>query len=347
MGGNLPLTLATLTLLSSLVYAMLALLFAADAFGREDVLFGGDDKTPGGELGWVRRLLSPSGAQLDVPTPMQTMVFVAGVALLFFYFGLALQTRLGERGLLASEWIILLGSALAFAKVGSYNVRKTFSLRRPPALGLLGGALLILGGTPMAWFLAWLQGFILPIPWDLVEGMSDFIIADDPGRVAWLFLLVAVTPAICEEAVFRGVLFSGTVGRMSPMRVILLNGAIFGAFHLSYATAFRFVPTAWLGILLAYAVWRTRSIYTSVLMHLINNGSIVLLAASPILRERFAGPDTRPPLWLLPIAIALMVAGILILGRVGSALDARDRRREAVSIDAGGEAPEEVAPQPL
>jgi sodium transport system permease protein len=114
MGGNLPLTLATLTLLSSLVYAMLALLFAADAFGREDVLFGGDDKTPGGELGWVRRLLSPSGAQLDVPTPMQTMVFVAGVALLFFYFGLALQTRLGERGLLASEWIILLGSASAF-----------------------------------------------------------------------------------------------------------------------------------------------------------------------------------------------------------------------------------------
>lgn len=349
MVGHLPLTLAGLTLSSTLVYAMLALLFAADAFGREDVLFGTDDKAPGGELGWIRRLLRPSGQVLAVPTPAQTAVFVGGVALLFFYFGLTLQARLGERGLLASEWLILLGSAVAFTRLGEFDVRRTFSLRRPQALGLLGGVLLMLGGTPMAWFLAWLQGFVLPIPWDLIEGMSEFIIANDVQRVVWLVFLVAVTPAICEEAVFRGVLLGGTAGRMSPLRMILLNGAVFGAFHLSYATVFRFIPTAWLGILLAYAAWRTRSIYTSSLMHFINNGCIVLLAASPMLRERFAGPDTRPPLWLLPVAIGLMVTGILILGRVGDRLDAADRWTLRGSLEDGATQPpgEEAAPQPL
>lgn len=345
MAGNLPWTLAALTLLSTLVYAMLALLFAADAFGREDVLFGGDEKSPGGELGWIRRLLRPSGARLAVPTPAQTAVYVGGVALLFFYFGLALQTRLGEVGIVASEWVILLGSAVAFTRIGEFDVQKTFSLRRPPLLGLLGGGLLILGGTPMAWFLAWLQGFFLPIPWDLIEGMSEFLIADDPRRVAWLFFLVAVTPAICEEAVFRGVLLGGTVDRLSPLRMMLLNGAVFGAFHLSYATAFRFLPTAWLGVLLAYAAWRTRSIFTSALMHLINNGSIVLLAASPLLRDQFAAPDAPPPLWLLPVAIALMVAGIMLLGRVGDRLDAqgRDAGSTASTPETSGE---RAAPQP-
>ncbi len=318
MGGNIPFVLASLTLLTTLVYAMLALLFAADAFGREDVLFGVDEGAPGGELGWLKRLLRPGGQRYFVPTPTQTAVFVGGVALLFFYVGLGLQSRLGERGLLASEWLLLLGSAVAFTWMGGFDLKQTFSLRRPPVMGLVGGVLLIAGGTPMAWFIAWLQGFVLPIPWDLLEGMSEFIVADDMSRLVWLLFLVAVTPAVCEEAVFRGVLLGGTVGRLTPLRMILLNGAVFGAFHLSYATAFRFLPTAWLGVLLAYAAWRTRSIYTSVLMHLLNNGSIVLLAASPVLRERLVGPDTRPPLILLPIAIALMVSGILILGRVGT-----------------------------
>jgi sodium transport system permease protein len=320
MGGSVPFVLAALTLMTTLAYAMLALLFAADAFGREDVLFGVDDDAPGGELGWIKRLFRPGGQDYTVPTATQTAAFVGGVALLFFYVGMGLQTSLGEQGLLASEWLILLGSAVAFTWAGGFNVKETFSLNRPPALGLLGGVLLIAGGTPMAWFIAWLQGFVLPIPWDLLEGMSEFIIADDLPRVLWLLLLVAVTPAICEEAVFRGVLLGGTRPRMSPLRMILLNGAVFGAFHLSFATAFRFLPTAWLGVLLAYAVWRTRSIYTSALMHLLNNGTIVLLAASPALRQHVAGPDARPPLILLPVALALMISGILILARVGSRL---------------------------
>ncbi len=227
--------------------------------------------------------------------------------------------------------------------MGGFDLKRTFSLRRPPALGLLGGVLLIAGGTPMAWFIAWLQGFILPIPWDLLEGMSEFIVADDLSRLVWLLFLVAVTPAVCEEAVFRGVLLGGTVGRLAPLKMILLNGAVFGAFHLSFETAFRFLPTAWLGVLLAYAVWRTRSIYTSALMHLLNNGIIVLLAASPTLREQLAGPDTRPPLVLLPIAIALMVSGILVLGRVGATLGVDD---PSPVPSGGSDAPvDEPAPQ--
>ena len=100
---------------------------------------------------------------------------------------------------------------------------------------------------------------------------------------------------------------------MSAPRVILLNGLVFGAFHLSFYTAFRLLPTAWLGILLAWVVLRTRSIWTGVLMHLVNNGSIVILATTPWILERFSDPQQSPPWWLLlPAALSLVGGGVLL-----------------------------------
>jgi len=132
--------------------------------------------------------------------------------------------------------------------------------------------------------------------------------------MAWLLLLLAVTPAICEETVFRGVLLGGTRS-LTPWRAILLNGLVFGAFHLSFGTAFRFLPTAWLGIVIAWAVWRTGSLWVGALMHFLNNGTIVILASVPALSAAFDDPKAPPPLWLLPLAGLALVAGAAILNR--------------------------------
>jgi sodium transport system permease protein len=157
-----------------------------------------------------------------------------------------------------------------------------------------------------------LQSFVIPIPWELLEGLEDLITADSAGRLAWLLILLAVTPAICEEFVFRGVLLGGTKS-LAPWRFVLLNGLVFGAFHLSFETVIRFLPTATLGIVIAWAVWRTGSIWVGILMHLLNNGAIVVLASVPSLRDRFADPEAPPPLWLLPFAVIALAAGVRIL----------------------------------
>ena len=49
-----------------------------------------------------------------MPDPRTSVFFVAGVAVLFFWFGVALQMQLGERGLLAAEWLLLFVPALLF-----------------------------------------------------------------------------------------------------------------------------------------------------------------------------------------------------------------------------------------
>jgi sodium transport system permease protein len=316
MAGSATLFFGSLALFSTLVYASAALIFAADSFGREEVLFGdgGDAGEVGNGLGLFRGLRFTEPLH-DYPGPRATLVFVAVVAVLYFYSAARLQVGLGEVGLLVSELVLLLLPALLFLRLGGYNPVKTLSLRAPSGKNLLAALLIIAGGTPLVWFLTWLQGFVLPMPQEFLEGMSDFLTAGTPGRVVWLLALVALTPAVCEEFLFRGVLLAGTRRQLTPIKVIILNGLIFGAFHVPSATIYRLLPSAILGMLLAWVVLRTRSIWPGMLMHFVNNGSIVILTSSPWIIERFSDPNQGPPFWLLLSALVSLAGGAVLLER--------------------------------
>ena len=312
MTGDADLVLGSLVLLSTTVYAALGLVFAARAFGSERVLFGGDG---GGEevseASWVERWRARR-ASVEVPTPTASVVFVALVAVLFFWVGITLQIRFGEAGLLASEWLLLFVPAVLMVALSGVDPVRTLSLRRPTWTGLLGGVVLIAGALPLVWVIGWLQTFVLPVPWELLEGLEELITAESLDRLVWLLLILAVTPAVCEEMVFRGILLGGT-RTLEPWRFIVLNGVVFGAFHLSFETVIRFLPTATLGIVIAWAVWRTGSIWVGMLMHLLNNGAIVVLASTPGLREAVSDPNAAPPLWLIPLAAIAFAVGVRTL----------------------------------
>lgn len=317
MAGNVDLVLGMMALLSTLVYASLALVFAAHSFGREEVLFGASgDMGEGKEKAGFLKGIWPAGANGDLPRPAQTLTFIALMGVLFFYGSIRLQVALGELGVLVTQVGLILIPALLFVFVGGFRASTTLSLRAPRIRDLVAGVLIICGATPLVWFLTWLQGFVLPVPQEFLEGMSDFLTANTPSRVLWLLLLVALTPAICEEILFRGILLSGIRGRVSFMTTVMVNGLIFGAFHVPGATVIRFLPTAILGMLLTWVVIRSRSIWTGMLMHLINNGSIVILTSSPWILERFSDPSQGPPPWLLlPAAASLLAGGFLLESR--------------------------------
>jgi sodium transport system permease protein len=308
MTGDVDVLLGALVLISTTQYALMALAFASHAFGSERVLFGGDSgnaEVPQGSLvdRWQRRRGSAR-----VPDPPTVALFVAFVAVLFFWGGIRLQIAYGEAGLLAAEWLLLFLPALGFVFLSGFDPVRTLSLRLPRPSQLGAGILLIVGALPLVWVIGWLQTFVFPVPWELLEGLEDLVTADSAGRLAWLLLVLALTPAFCEEVVFRGVLLGGT-RTMQPWRMIVLNGVVFGAFHLSFETVIRFLPTATLGIVIAWAVWRTGSIWVGVAMHFLNNGAIVVLASIPALRETFADPEAPPPFWLVPIALIAFAVG--------------------------------------
>jgi len=307
MSGDAGLLLGSLVIGSTSLYAVAALVFAARAFGNERVLFGGDEASDVSTAPWLERVraITRTGR---VPTPAAAAAFVAIVAVVFFFGAIPMQIAWGERGILAAEWSLLLLPAVLFVLAGRFDAGLTLSLRAPKPPHLMAGVLLIAGGLPMVWLVGWLQSFVLPIPYELLEGLEQLMTAQSLDRFFWLLLILALTPAVCEEMVFRGVLL-GSTRTLRPAQMILLNGAVFGAFHVSTETVIRFLPTAMLGALIAWAVWRTGSIWVGMLMHFLNNGTIVLLTSLPSIREAFNDPETPPPVWLVPVGALVLAAG--------------------------------------
>lgn len=312
MTGGAPWIPSVLALASTAAYALLALLFAARAFGREEVLFGSGS---GGvsSASWRERLRAWRGAERGVPLPVESLAFIAGVGLVYFYVGGALQAALGERGLLLSEWLLLALPAALFAALGPYDVRRALALR-PVGGRALGAALLVIaGGIPLGWLIAWLQSFVFPLPEELFGVLEELLTAGDMGRMVWLLFLVALTPAVCEELAFRGVLLQGLGREMTMWRAVGVSALVFGAFHLSFETAIRFLPTAWLGLLIGFVVWHTRSLWAGVLMHFVNNGLAVVVVSTPALRSRLVGPEGEPAWPLVAVAPLLLAAGVWLL----------------------------------
>src|SRR5690606_3778296 len=138
--------------------------------------------------------------------------------------------------ILASQLLLLGTPAVAFAKLMGSRPTRTLGLQVPSPRQLVGGILLSAGGLPVAWMLGWLQSFVLDIPEAFLVAFEQLIRAETATEVAWLILLVAVTPAICEELVFRGVLLGGLSSRLPALSSVGISAILFGLFHLSNET---------------------------------------------------------------------------------------------------------------
>jgi sodium transport system permease protein len=262
---------------------------------------------------------SPQGGdQLPrTPTRRSVLLLLGVVVLLYFVVGIPVQIILGpELGIVFTQLGVFLGVTLIFVARGGYDPVETLSLRLPSGRQVWGGLLLLAGATPVAWILAWLQSHVIEVPVELLEAMGDFLQADDPMRVLWLLFVIALIPALCEETLFRGAILSGLRRRHGMVAAVLLNGALFGLLHAPQAV-FRFLPTAWLGVVLAWVAWETRALWLAVLLHAVNNGAILLVTVIPATREATSDVEAAPPLILAPLALLLLVLGARVL-RAGS-----------------------------
>jgi membrane protease YdiL (CAAX protease family) len=89
-------------------------------------------------------------------------------------------------------------------------------------------------------------------------------------------LVIAVTPAICEELIFRGGL-QRTLGRWfkNPHVAIWTSAIIFSTIHFQF---FGFFPRMFLGAAFGYIYFWTGSLWYAMFAHFINNGYAVAIA---------------------------------------------------------------------
>lgn len=111
------------------------------------------------------------------------------------------------------------------------------------------------------------------------------------------FLTVAVTPAIGEELLLRGVvqrrIFQPWFG--NPHLAIWLSAILFSAMHLEFAG---FAPRMVLGVLLGYAYYWTQSLWVPIGLHLLFNGIQVIAVYVTGEFNPEAELAETPPWWL-------------------------------------------------
>jgi membrane protease YdiL (CAAX protease family) len=220
---------------------------------------------------------------------------------------LPLQRRDLVLGLLASEWGGLLGLVVLFAWVTRRSLPQLLRIARPPPRCLAGAALVGLS----AWAaVAILSEWLSPVPKEVIEQLRRSLIPTDGSRgLLGTLALVALTPAICEEALFRGPILHGLRSRVSPATAVALTGLLFGVFHVELS---RILPTALLGVLLSLIALESGSILPAMLAHFLNNASLVGLAYFHI-DERVAEVGTITSALILVAAAALTALGLLLV----------------------------------
>jgi len=251
-----------LVAVSSLAATALALVFAARLFGQERILVG--------ERGSFDLFARPSEIRpKSRPSVGEAVAWVVVSFVLLFYLGVALQQRSLMYGLIATLWGVLLIPTLAVARYLKLDLRETFALRWPGWRPIVAAG--IMGLTTWA-LVHWLNGFVeyvLPPPDEFVEGMKRLF--EQPHTTSgWLLTLfaAAVSPAVCEEMLFRGWLFSGLKGRVSRVALLVLTSLAFALFHLSI---YRIVGPFLLGFVMGVLVLHSRSIFPAMLFHALNN----------------------------------------------------------------------------
>lgn len=121
-----------------------------------------------------------------------------------------------------------------------------------------------------------------------------------------LLLLIAVLPSISEELTIRGIVLSG-YDKKNKYLASIVTGLFFGILHLNPQ---QFLYTFALGFILALVVRITNSIFASILMHFIINGTSITVTKLMYLMEGFNVIEENQEYNMIntPIADKLMTA---------------------------------------
>jgi membrane protease YdiL (CAAX protease family) len=220
--------------------------------------------------------------------------------------------------LLAREVLFVLAPALVallvlrLAARETLRAREVLRVRWPGWRVALMCTLIGLGGWLIdVWLgavLVELLGYTVPLP-------PDFYPTTAGQALATLVVLAVVAP-ICEEVLFRGVIQRG-YEQLGAWPSILIGGVLFIIFHQSLPQGLALMPLAFL---LGYLTWRTDSLLSSIVVHVVNNtlAALMIILAAFALRigasvDQATMPEINVALCSLPAALvglALVFVGL-------------------------------------
>lgn len=260
--------LIAVVLISNLAFMILSVFLLSKMFNSEEILFGNNRS-----FSFLEKRSNIK--KCTMPTISDGAILYAVGLVLLIYVGSLVQLKLKMVGLAITQ-VMIIGLPLLFAYYIKTDFKKTFSLSKINLKQVLGGILIWMGGFVLINLITQITLHLFPQNMEVAEALTDAIIMKDN-----LFLnlaIVALMPAICEEIFFRGFIFTSFKGKDSGKIAIITSGILFGFMHMDFL---RIIPTSILGIIFAYTVYKSGSIFIAMMLHFINNSIAVLVSHYP------------------------------------------------------------------
>lgn len=132
----------------------------------------------------------------------------------------------------------------------------------------------------------------------MTETLSKLVVNNS---IIITLLSVGLIGPVCEEIVFRGSIFKNLSEKLSIKWAIILQAILFSAYHMNLVQAF---PTLVLGLVTGFVVYYTNSIWSGIIVHILNNLTAIIL--SNVLSENFEMSN-------LSFGILMVIAGLSIV----------------------------------
>ncbi len=250
------------------------------------------------------------------------LYMVISVVMMFAGVELLHDTHVLRLSQIMSQLFIFVLPAVLWALCFGAGLRDNLQLRFGGRywLAALAGLFCYLLSVPLINAVTnWNAGWVLPEPLaELCRQMTAqseavmrqlLVPMDGVGVLLFNLLVVAVTPALCEELFFRGALQTTLIrGLRNPHLAIWIASFVFSLFH---GDVYGLVPRWLLGLLMGYLYYYSGSLLVNVLMHFVNNAIAVLCyylyyehgvaAANPDVQVEMAG-------WIVALCALAAVA---------------------------------------
>ena len=170
--------------------------------------------------------------------------------------------------LVLGQVIILIIPSIIYFYITKLPIRETLRLN---PIGVLDIIIIIALGIfiqPVAMLIGTISSMFFP------NLISKVVFEMNSLPLITKLAVIALTPAICEEITMRGIFLSG-YKKVDIKIAALMSGLIFGILHMNMQ---QFFYAFALGVLLAYLVHITNSIFASMICHFTFNGFQTLLS---------------------------------------------------------------------
>ena len=261
LASNIDLTFVILTLLSTLVYAILLILIVSRLYNQEDILFNSKS---------LSYLTFKNGQQKSNGFSIVSAILIAVIVYLLSSYFSIIFINTSKYLLIAIMPLTILLVIFVSSLLVNLDYKESFKIN---TFSIKKAILLLLLYISSYFLINYIIQAVTHIFPNIVKDYSvveSFIRMDN---LLISLLLTALAPAIAEELLFRAVVYNSFNKKYGYIIAIIISAASFGIYHMNWVQG---ISASLMGLILGYSYYKTNSIFMPMILHFANNTFAVI-----------------------------------------------------------------------